>query len=468
MKMRQINEILFGKGDFCFRKKGGNKMKYSSILLTIIVLFINNLYSHCKKEIIFTILFCVIFFSAAFSQEGPYLGQDPPGLSPGLFAPENLRATSQWQWHSSPVFSPDGNEMLFVKYYHADGKIELNYMQMVDNIWTEPTLPIFADSSYSENCPVFSPSGDTLYFRSTRPGGSIFMTIKIENGWSNPIAVPIPFPEDSFIGWQFAVIKNKSIYFEIWEGNEYNNVDIYFASYLNGDYQTPEILPNNINTEYFEWGPYVDEEDNFILFSSNREEGLGFNDIYISTKDVNEIWSDPINLGPEINSSWEDVYPTLTFDSKYFFFGNQKSGDLGNNPYWVDAQVIYDLITDVKEIANSEVIPNHFELNQNYPNPFNTVTTIRYGLPEQSQILINIYDILGREIRKLVSTTQDAGYKSVIWDGTDEFGRSVGTGIYLYQIKARQPSLPAPSGRQAGGVGQAGDFGQTKKMLLLR
>ena len=60
-----------------------------------------------------------------------------------------------------------------------------------------------------------------------------------------------------------------------------------------------------------------------------------------------------------------------------------------------------------------------------------------------------IFDILGREVRKLVNATQDAGNKSVIWDGTDEFGRSVGTGIYLYQIKA-------------------GDFSQTKKMLLLR
>ena len=93
--------------------------------------------------------------------------------------------------------------------------------------------------------------------------------------------------------------------------------------------------------------------------------------------------------------------------------------------------------------------PKEFSLYQNYPNPFNPETTINYELPEQSQVLINIYDILGREIRTLVNDFQDAGYKSVIWDGTDEFGRSVGTGIYLYQIKA--------SG-----------FTQTKKMVLLK
>jgi len=94
-------------------------------------------------------------------------------------------------------------------------------------------------------------------------------------------------------------------------------------------------------------------------------------------------------------------------------------------------------------------LPEKYELKQNYPNPFNPFTSIQYDLPEQSQVTLMIYDILGIEIQTLVNTNQDAGYKSVIWDGTDEFGNSVGIGIYLYQIKA-------------------GNFSQTKKMLLLQ
>jgi len=94
-------------------------------------------------------------------------------------------------------------------------------------------------------------------------------------------------------------------------------------------------------------------------------------------------------------------------------------------------------------------VPEGFQIYPAYPNPFNATTRIRYNVPKDTDVRITIYDILGREIRKLVNTTQDAGYQSVIWDSTDEFGRSVGTGIYLYQI-------------------QAGDFSQTKKMLLLR
>ena len=100
-------------------------------------------------------------------------------------------------------------------------------------------------------------------------------------------------------------------------------------------------------------------------------------------------------------------------------------------------------------IPAEQELPYQYAMYQNYPNPFNPITTIQYDLPEQSHVYILIYDILGREIRKLVTTTQDAGNKSIIWDGIDEFGRSVGTGIYLYQI-------------------QAGDFIQTRKMLLFR
>jgi len=117
----------------------------------------------------------------------------------------------------------------------------------------------------------------------------------------------------------------------------------------------------------------------------------------------------------------------------------------------VELEFAVDYLNNILSIESSteHAVSLHYTLKQNYPNPFNPVTTIRFDLPEQSHVTLTIYDILGREIRKLTNTTQDAGYKSVIWDGTDEFGRSVGTGIYLYQIKA-------------------GNFTQTRKMLLLR
>ena len=95
------------------------------------------------------------------------------------------------------------------------------------------------------------------------------------------------------------------------------------------------------------------------------------------------------------------------------------------------------------------LIPDEFALHQNYPNPFNPVTTLRYDLPETDFVNITIYDMLGREVKTLINQTQDAGYRSVIWDATNDYGKPVSAGIYLYQI-------------------QAGEYISTKKMVLLK
>ena len=111
------------------------------------------------------------------------------------------------------------------------------------------------------------------------------------------------------------------------------------------------------------------------------------------------------------------------------------------------------------------MIPETFALHQNYPNPFNPITTIRYDLPEQSYVTILIYDLLGRAVRQLVNSTQDAGYKSVVWDATDSFGKSVSAGMYLYQIRAGDPSTFR---RAQDSAGSGYSFVQVRKMVLLK
>jgi flagellar hook assembly protein FlgD len=98
---------------------------------------------------------------------------------------------------------------------------------------------------------------------------------------------------------------------------------------------------------------------------------------------------------------------------------------------------------------NNKPIPKIFALHQNYPNPFNPITTLRYDLPEQATVNIIIYDLLGRQVKSLINQTQDAGNKSVIWNATNDFGKPVSAGVYLYKI-------------------HAGEFVQTRKMVLLK
>jgi hypothetical protein len=93
--------------------------------------------------------------------------------------------------------------------------------------------------------------------------------------------------------------------------------------------------------------------------------------------------------------------------------------------------------------------PITYNLHNAYPNPFNPVTTLRYDLPEDGFVNITIYDMMGRVVSNLVSSRQNAGYKSIQWNATNNHGKPVSAGVYLYQI-------------------QAGEFVQTRKMVLLK
>ena len=100
-------------------------------------------------------------------------------------------------------------------------------------------------------------------------------------------------------------------------------------------------------------------------------------------------------------------------------------------------------------IKTDDALPNKYALHQIHPNPFNPVTTLRYSLPQDQMVTITIYDMMGRTVRNLINRQETAGYKSIEWDSANDVGVSVSAGLYLYRI-------------------QAGDFVQTRKMVLLK
>ena len=98
---------------------------------------------------------------------------------------------------------------------------------------------------------------------------------------------------------------------------------------------------------------------------------------------------------------------------------------------------------------DNNLIPKAFTLHQNYPNPFNPTTRIQYDLPESKFVNIDIYDVIGRKIKSLVNIVQDAGYRSVYWDATNNLGQPVSAGMYIYTVNA-------------------GEFRTTSKMALIK
>ncbi len=115
-----------------------------------------------------------------------------------------------------------------------------------------------------------------------------------------------------------------------------------------------------------------------------------------------------------------------------------------------DLLTLDDILVDaVNSIEDQNGVPRTFDVAQNYPNPFNPTTTIKYQLPKQSDVRINVYDITGQIVRTLINRNAEAGYHQVVWDGANDAGHQVSSGVYFYKMVA-------------------GDFVKTQKMILMK
>jgi hypothetical protein len=197
-----------------------------------------------------------------------------------------------------------------------------------------------------------------------------------------------------------------------YQGTEFIAQDVSGMTYLHIDYWTDNSTA--LNFFVISQTPTVDSD--YHTFALVSEQWVSV-DIPLTTF-PNVDLTDVFQFKVEGNG-------TIYWDNFYFY----------SNPVGVDNR--------------SETLPQGFALEQNFPNPFNPSTTIRYELPEEAMVNVTIYDMLGRQVKTLINQTQDAGYKSVIWDATNDYGKPVSAGIYLYQI-------------------QAGEYIRTKKMVLLK
>jgi hypothetical protein len=117
------------------------------------------------------------------------------------------------------------------------------------------------------------------------------------------------------------------------------------------------------------------------------------------------------------------------------------------------------LTTDVQIVTGvtttTTTIPKSYELSNNYPNPFNPSTTVSFGLPSQSHVMVKVYSILGQEVATLLDGVQEAGYHNAVWNGKNSSGMQAASGVYLLRVIAQSTSGNA-------------SFTQVRKMILLK
>ena len=209
------------------------------------------------------------------------------------------------------------------------------------------------------------------------------------------------------------------------------------------------------------WGGVVLYSYNNTEWSErNDETNIGIVDHTLSTPidtltnlEPGETYS--INLSSIIQGSGKYSFALAAMEpsSRVLFWSKERN--LGGIKLFepVDDELLphlsFESLGTILEIIEGDAIPKVFHLYQNYPNPFNPVTSLRYDLPEDGLVNITIYDMMGRVVKTLVNDSQTAGYKSIRWNATNDRNEPVSAGLYLYTI-------------------QAGDFRQTKKMVLLK
>jgi ligand-binding sensor domain-containing protein len=175
-------------------------------------------------------------------------------------------------------------------------------------------------------------------------------------------------------------------------------------------------------------GPYNIATDGSNLFAGHYYPG-----VFLSTNNGTS-WEN-VNKGFSLYPNSIAVYPHITclaVGTTNAFVGTSRG---------VWKRPLSEMITDVKSTTD---LPKEFALYQNYPNPFNPSTTFRYSIPNESKVIIKVYDILGKEIEALVSEEKPAGTYELIWNAAN-----LPSGVYFYQLRA-------------------GNLVETKKMLLLK
>ena len=277
------------------------------------------------------------------SFKGEYLGQILPDSIPVRFVPDFLLSNQNWWWHGRIDFQNDGHELFMDIYCPAEGGIRIRHMKTLSEYWTYPAPSPFS-SDHIDASPSFINNGNKVFFLSDRPnseGYGIWYAEKNNGVWSAPQPAEVPVNSSIEKGWEISVTNNETIYYRMKVVGGPNREDIFVIKKVNGQYSTPERLDDNINSPYSELGVFVDPDEEYMLFCSDRPDGSGEQDIYISYRNPDGTWGLAVNLGAGINSSSRDTAPSVSPDKKYLFFKSSRQGS--GNPFWVDAQIIAEL-----------------------------------------------------------------------------------------------------------------------------
>ncbi len=298
------------------------------------------------KIIIYTYVL-LAFAQCGFTQQGKkesskYLNEEPPGLTPKIFAPGVVSMDNQYEYGS--IFSADGKEFYYA--LNVGEKPEIHFAKFENNTWTKP-IKIIGHEKYGYNDPFLTPDGKRLFFISDRAldGKGVVKDIDIwysertKTGWSEPINAGREINTDKN-EYYISFTKTGKMYFSSNGGTTKEtdkNFDIRTSEFVKGKFLPSKALDDAINSSHYEADVFISPDEKYVIYCSERPDGNGKGDLFISFKDEKGEWQPSKNMGAPINTERYEFCPFVTSDGKFLFFS--RSGDI----YWVSAEIISTL-----------------------------------------------------------------------------------------------------------------------------
>jgi hypothetical protein len=281
-------------------------------------------------------------YSRAFASGLDYLGQAPPGTTPQLFGSGFISTEAN---ELNCAISPHGDEIVFS--VNVKGQNTLYRLRRAsDGTWGSREKLWFS-GNYSDVDPCYSPQGDTLFFSSKRPlegigpakDSDLWCSIREHGGeWNKPVILKgiNTLGKDDYYT---SVTSGGDMYFSLFETR--SGGDLYFAEKVADGYGEPVLLREPISTAASEHDPFIAPDGSYLFFTSDRTGGHGRGDLYITFRQVDGTWREPMNMGRSINTAAYEYCAMVSPDGKYLFFTRSVRGN--GDIYWVDTSIIEDI-----------------------------------------------------------------------------------------------------------------------------
>lgn len=272
-----------------------------------------------------------------------YLNQKLPGLVSTLFAPNLISSKSHYDYGST--LSKDGTEFYYAVI--IDGKPQIRWSRFAGNAWTAPQIVIASNSyeyndpflSADEKLLYFI-SDQAQDRKGEKKDFDIWYLERQKDGWSETPINAGPAINTKKNEYYMSFTEADTMYFSS-NGNTDqttdHNYDILLSRFSAGVFEPSEKLIDAINTEHYEADVFVSPDEQYLIFCSERPGGLGKGDLYISFKDNNGKWQKAKNMGNLVNTEGYEFCPFVTGDGNNLFF--YRDGDI----FWISAAVVESL-----------------------------------------------------------------------------------------------------------------------------